>query len=46
MIDHVMLHVKDYDRSKRFYRIALEPLGYEIVMESRKSGGLGVGGKR
>jgi predicted lactoylglutathione lyase len=45
MIDHVMLHVKDYDRSKRFYSIALKPLGYEMVMESRKSGGLGVGGK-
>ena len=45
MIDHVMLHVKDYDQSKRFYRIALKPLGYEVVMEARKSGGLGVDGK-
>jgi catechol 2,3-dioxygenase-like lactoylglutathione lyase family enzyme len=45
MIDHVMLHVRDYDRSKRFYTSALEPLGYRMVMEMQKAGGLGVAGK-
>ena len=45
MIDHVFMHVKDYDRSKRFYTVALKPLGYEMVMEDGKSGGLGVRGK-
>ncbi|HYZ87698.1 MAG TPA: VOC family protein [Myxococcales bacterium] len=45
MIDHVMLHVKDYDRSKRFYGTVLKPLGYETVMEFGKSAGLGVRGK-
>ena len=38
MLDHVMLHVKDYDRSKRFYTVALKPLGYEMVMEARNEG--------
>src|SRR5882762_8799713 len=45
MIDHVFMHVKDYDQSKRFYTVALKPLGYELVMEDGKSGGLGAGGK-
>ncbi|HWE23099.1 MAG TPA: VOC family protein [Myxococcales bacterium] len=45
MIDHVMLHVNDYDRSKKFYANALKPLGYEVVMEMSRAGGLGVGGK-
>lgn len=33
MIDHLTLRVNDYETSKRFYLAALEPLGYELVME-------------
>ena len=33
MIDHVSLEVSDYERSKRFYLGALEPLGYELAKE-------------
>jgi catechol 2,3-dioxygenase-like lactoylglutathione lyase family enzyme len=37
MIDHMSLVVSDYEKSKAFYLAALEPLGYELVMElSRK----------
>jgi catechol 2,3-dioxygenase-like lactoylglutathione lyase family enzyme len=45
MIDHIMLGVRDYERSKRFYTEALKPLGYGFVMEFGKSGGLGERGK-
>jgi catechol 2,3-dioxygenase-like lactoylglutathione lyase family enzyme len=33
MIDHVGLRVGDYQRSKTFFRTALAPLGYTMVME-------------
>jgi catechol 2,3-dioxygenase-like lactoylglutathione lyase family enzyme len=33
MLDHVGLRVSDYQRSKRFYELALAPLGYRLVME-------------
>jgi catechol 2,3-dioxygenase-like lactoylglutathione lyase family enzyme len=33
MIDHLSLHVTDYERSRAFYLAALAPLGYELVME-------------
>ncbi len=33
MIDHVALYVTDFERSRRFYEQALEPLGYSAVME-------------
>ncbi len=33
MIDHLTLHVTDYERSKAFFLAALEPLGYAMVME-------------
>ena len=32
MLDHVGLQVKDYEKSKRFFAAALEPLGYIVVM--------------
>ena len=48
MIDHIGVHVSDYQRSKTFFREALAPLGYGLVMEldlpEGKVGGLGVGG--
>jgi catechol 2,3-dioxygenase-like lactoylglutathione lyase family enzyme len=33
MLDHVGFAVSDYDRSFAFYKQALEPLGYGLVME-------------
>jgi len=33
MIDHVGLFVRDYQRSKAFYRQMLQPLGYELLGE-------------
>jgi catechol 2,3-dioxygenase-like lactoylglutathione lyase family enzyme len=33
MIDHVSLGVRDYEASKRFFRQALAPLEYELLME-------------
>ena len=48
MIDHIGVCVSDYQRSKTFFREALAPLGYGLVMEldlpEGKVGGLGVGG--
>jgi catechol 2,3-dioxygenase-like lactoylglutathione lyase family enzyme len=45
MIDHVVLNVRDYDASKRFYLQALRPLGYEVILEFGKMAGLGREGK-
>jgi catechol 2,3-dioxygenase-like lactoylglutathione lyase family enzyme len=33
VIDHVILNVSDYERSRAFYTKALEPLGYSPGME-------------
>ena len=46
MIDHINLPVSDIERSKRFFREALSPLGYELLMEHPISGaGFGQAGK-
>jgi catechol 2,3-dioxygenase-like lactoylglutathione lyase family enzyme len=48
MIDHIGISVSDYQRSKAFYAAALEPLGYELIMEVTAAGshaGFGVAGK-
>jgi catechol 2,3-dioxygenase-like lactoylglutathione lyase family enzyme len=53
MIDHVGFPVSDYARAKAFYRQALGPLGYALIMEvtaeQTESGspaaGFGVNGK-
>jgi catechol 2,3-dioxygenase-like lactoylglutathione lyase family enzyme len=34
MLDHIKLHVADFERSKAFYEQALEPLGCRLIMES------------
>ncbi len=45
MLDHLVLGVADYERSKAFYRAALAPLGYEIVLEVNElSCGFGAAG--
>jgi catechol 2,3-dioxygenase-like lactoylglutathione lyase family enzyme len=33
MIDHMSINVTDMDKSKRFYELALKPLGYSILMD-------------
>ena len=46
MIDHVSLHVSDYEKSKRFFERALATLGYTVIMEFGGAvAGLGAGGK-
>lgn len=45
MIDHLTLRVKDTAASKSFYTAALNPLGYEVIMEFGTMCGLGSGGK-
>ena len=44
MIDHVGIQVGDYARSRDFYRAALAPLGYELLMEGEDWAGFGAGG--
>ena len=46
MLDHVIIGVADYERSKAFYQAALAPLGYEVMMEFEGMAcGLGTKGK-
>jgi catechol 2,3-dioxygenase-like lactoylglutathione lyase family enzyme len=33
MLDHLGLLVSDYARAKRFFELALAPLGYQVLME-------------
>jgi catechol 2,3-dioxygenase-like lactoylglutathione lyase family enzyme len=35
-IDHLTVRVADYERSKRFYAEALEPLGFAILLDWRQ----------
>jgi catechol 2,3-dioxygenase-like lactoylglutathione lyase family enzyme len=39
MIDHIGIRVSDYERSKRFYTLALAPLGYSLMMEGSSGAG-------
>ena len=43
MFDHVGLNVSDYETSKRFFELALAPLGYRVVMDFPQFGGAGFG---
>jgi catechol 2,3-dioxygenase-like lactoylglutathione lyase family enzyme len=45
MIDHVGIRVADLARSTTFYRRALEPLGYAVLVEFEYGVGLGLDGK-
>lgn len=41
MLDHIMLRVRDYAASKRFYDAVLETLGYRMLLEFPEAGGYG-----
>jgi catechol 2,3-dioxygenase-like lactoylglutathione lyase family enzyme len=43
MLDHISLRVQDHSRAVAFYRAALAPLGYQIMMEYPGATGLGAG---
>jgi len=45
MIDHTGVTVSDVGRSKTFYRAALAPLGYTVIMEWQQYAGLGIAPK-
>jgi catechol 2,3-dioxygenase-like lactoylglutathione lyase family enzyme len=47
MIDHVIIRVGDYKKSRQFYEKALGALGYGVVMDfgGENGVGLGIGGK-
>lgn len=45
MIDHIVVRVKDFKKSRRFYEAALAPLGYRVLKEFPGWVGLGVGDK-
>ncbi len=45
MIDHMGISVSKMTRSKAFYRAALAPLGYDVLMEWDTFAGLGVSPK-
>jgi catechol 2,3-dioxygenase-like lactoylglutathione lyase family enzyme len=43
MLDHISLRVQDHSRAVAFYRAALAPLGYRVLMEFQGAAGLGAG---
>jgi catechol 2,3-dioxygenase-like lactoylglutathione lyase family enzyme len=45
MIDHVSVTVADVGKSKDFYRAALAPLGYALLLEYGRFAGFGVAPK-
>ncbi len=45
MIDHISLRVRDYPAALAFYKQALAPLGYQLLMEFPGVAGLGANGK-
>jgi catechol 2,3-dioxygenase-like lactoylglutathione lyase family enzyme len=45
MIDHVSVRVSDFSRLLAFYREALAPIGYQVIMEFPGAVGLGADGK-
>ena len=45
MIDHIMINVEDFEKSKAFYVAALATLGYELITEFQGWAGIGAGGK-
>ena len=44
MIDHLVVGVKKYERSREFYRKTLFPLGYKLLQEIDGNAGFGTEG--
>ena len=42
MLDHIGVEVSNYDRSIQFYKQALAPLGYSLLMEVHGFAGFGI----
>jgi catechol 2,3-dioxygenase-like lactoylglutathione lyase family enzyme len=45
MLDHIGVAVSDFARSKEFFKQALAPLGYQLLMEFGEAAGFGKDGK-
>ncbi len=45
MLDHISLRVTKFEQALAFYKQALAPLGYQVIMEFPDGAGLGAGGK-
>jgi catechol 2,3-dioxygenase-like lactoylglutathione lyase family enzyme len=45
VIDHVVLSISDFQKSRRFYAGALAPLGYRVVKEFPGWAGFGAGAR-
>jgi catechol 2,3-dioxygenase-like lactoylglutathione lyase family enzyme len=45
MIDHMGIAVSDLAKSVAFYKQALAPLGYQLIMSMEQFAGFGIGGK-
>jgi catechol 2,3-dioxygenase-like lactoylglutathione lyase family enzyme len=45
MIDHLGITVTDLAKSVAFYKQALAPLGYELIMSFEKAAGFGIAGE-
>ena len=45
MLDHISLRVQDFPRALAFYRTALAPIGYDVIMEYPGAVGMGAQGK-
>jgi catechol 2,3-dioxygenase-like lactoylglutathione lyase family enzyme len=41
IVDHVNLPVSDLERSRHFYEVTLEPLGYKFLMQDGRAMGFG-----
>ena len=42
MLDHIIITVENYDKSREFYEKALAPLGYQVSMEFEQGCGFSV----
>jgi catechol 2,3-dioxygenase-like lactoylglutathione lyase family enzyme len=45
MIDHISVRAQDFSKILDFYRAALAPIGYQVLMQFEGAAGLGAGGK-
>lgn len=45
MLNHISLHVDNFEAEKNFFLTALAPLGFEVILERPGAIGLGIAGK-